>query len=143
MLASPGGSGRQHSQGDDALLCAHPQGSRQHCQEKERRKRRPAPLRVAGFCLPKALQPILPIFLQGILQVRLPTCQEHSQLSCFGLLPATPLQKALRPEFADPPTRASPGMAVQEYKPVVPVVPMLPAGDMLLAATPVFTSCLL
>ena len=37
--------------------------------EKERRKRRPLPLRVAGFCLPKALQPVLPIFLQGVLQV--------------------------------------------------------------------------
>ena len=37
--------------------------------EKERRKRRPPPLRVAGFCLPKALQPVLPIFLQGVLQV--------------------------------------------------------------------------
>lgn len=110
--------------------------------EKERRKRRPPPLRVAGFCLPKALQPILPIFLQGVLQVRLPTCQEHSQLSCFGLLPATALQKTLRPVFADPPTRASPGMAVQEYKTVVPVVGMLPAGDMDLGASRVLTSCL-
>lgn len=41
--------------------------------EKERRKRRPPPLRVAGFCLPKALQPVLPIFLQGVLQVWLCT----------------------------------------------------------------------
>ena len=40
--------------------------------EKERRKRRALPLRVAGFCLPKALQPVLPIFLQGVLQVLLP-----------------------------------------------------------------------
>ncbi len=39
--------------------------------EKERRKRKPLPLRVAGFCLPKALQPVLPIFLQGVLQVLL------------------------------------------------------------------------
>ena len=38
--------------------------------EKERRKRLPGPLRVAGFCLPKALQPVLPIYLQGVLQVR-------------------------------------------------------------------------
>ena len=37
--------------------------------EKERRKRRPLPIRVAGFCLPKALQPVLPVFLQGVLQV--------------------------------------------------------------------------
>lgn len=39
--------------------------------EKERRKRLPGPLRVAGFCLPKALQPVLPIYLQGVLQVYL------------------------------------------------------------------------
>lgn len=38
--------------------------------EKERRKRLPGPLRVAGFCLPKALAPVLPIYLQGVLQVR-------------------------------------------------------------------------
>lgn len=44
--------------------------------EKERRKRRPLPIRVAGFCLPKALQPVLPIFLQGVLQV----CREHKLL---------------------------------------------------------------
>lgn len=38
--------------------------------QREHRKHRPKPLRVAGFCLPKALQPVLPIFLQGVLQVR-------------------------------------------------------------------------
>ena len=38
--------------------------------EKERRKRAPGPLLVAGFCLPKALAPVLPIYLQGVLQVR-------------------------------------------------------------------------
>lgn len=37
--------------------------------DKERRKRRGAPLLVPGFCLPKALQPVLPIYLQGVLQV--------------------------------------------------------------------------
>lgn len=38
--------------------------------ERERRKRRGGPLRVAGFCVPpKALGPVLPIFLQGVLQV--------------------------------------------------------------------------
>ena len=37
--------------------------------QREHRKHRPKPLRVAGFCLPKALQPVLPIFLQGVLQV--------------------------------------------------------------------------
>lgn len=44
--------------------------------EKERRKRLPGPLLVAGFCLPKALAPVLPIYLQGVLQVR-----SHSALS--------------------------------------------------------------
>jgi hypothetical protein len=41
----------------------------QTAREKERRKRRPGPLLLPGFCLPKALQPILPIYLQGVLQV--------------------------------------------------------------------------
>ena len=38
--------------------------------DKERRRRRPGPLLVPGFCLPKALSPVLPIYLQGVLQVR-------------------------------------------------------------------------
>lgn len=39
--------------------------------DKERRKRRVGqPLLVPGLCLPKALQPVLPIYLQGVLQVR-------------------------------------------------------------------------
>ena len=37
--------------------------------EKERRKRLPGPLLVAGFCLPKAITPVLPSYLQGLLQV--------------------------------------------------------------------------
>ncbi|KAG1666477.1 hypothetical protein FOA52_004859 [Chlamydomonas sp. UWO 241] len=41
--------------------------------EKERRRREkagadPAPLTVAGFCLPKALSPLLPFYLAGVLQ---------------------------------------------------------------------------
>ncbi|PRW50843.1 Translational activator GCN1 isoform A [Chlorella sorokiniana] len=37
--------------------------------DKERRKRRVGqPLLVPGLCLPKALQPVLPIYLQGVLQ---------------------------------------------------------------------------
>lgn len=48
--------------------------------EKERRKRRPPPIRVAGFCLPKALQPVLPIFLQGVLQVWPCAHQEYQLL---------------------------------------------------------------
>ncbi len=37
--------------------------------DKERRKRTGGPLLVKGFCLPKALGPVLPIYLQGMLQV--------------------------------------------------------------------------
>ncbi|KAL4444093.1 hypothetical protein ABPG75_011830 [Micractinium tetrahymenae] len=36
--------------------------------DKERRKRRGGALLVPGFCLPKALGPVLPIYLQGVLQ---------------------------------------------------------------------------
>ena len=39
-------------------------------QEKERRKRKPGPVLVPGLCLPKALAPVLPIYLGGVLQVR-------------------------------------------------------------------------
>eukprot|EP00898_Chlorokybus_atmophyticus_P007528 jgi/Chlat1/7777/Chrsp66S07244 len=35
--------------------------------DKERRKRRGMPVLVPGLCLPKALQPMLPIFLQGLM----------------------------------------------------------------------------
>lgn len=39
--------------------------------DKERRKRKPGPAYVPGFVIPlKALQPVLPILLQGVLQVR-------------------------------------------------------------------------
>jgi HEAT repeat protein len=34
--------------------------------DKERRKRKGGPVLIPGFCLPKALQPILPIFLGGL-----------------------------------------------------------------------------
>lgn len=38
--------------------------------EKERRKRRGGPILLAGLCVPpKALAPLLPIYLQGVLQV--------------------------------------------------------------------------
>ena len=53
--------------------------------EKERRKRRPLPLRVAGFCLPKALQPLLPIFLQGVLQVHPSVLCASASLSALCL----------------------------------------------------------
>ncbi|KAH7283513.1 hypothetical protein KP509_34G010800 [Ceratopteris richardii] len=35
--------------------------------DKERRKRKGLPIIIPGFCLPKALQPVLPIFLQGLM----------------------------------------------------------------------------
>ncbi|KAF3790933.1 eIF-2-alpha kinase activator [Nymphaea thermarum] len=35
--------------------------------DKERRKRKGGPIVIPGFCLPKALQPLLPIFLQGLI----------------------------------------------------------------------------
>ncbi|KAK8951558.1 hypothetical protein KSP39_PZI003863 [Platanthera zijinensis] len=35
--------------------------------DKERRKRKGGPTLIPGFCLPKALQPLLPIFLQGLM----------------------------------------------------------------------------
>ncbi|KAJ8432030.1 hypothetical protein Cgig2_026733 [Carnegiea gigantea] len=35
--------------------------------DKERRKKKGGPLLVPGFCLPKALRPVLPIFLQGLI----------------------------------------------------------------------------
>ncbi|KAG4914061.1 hypothetical protein JHK84_054513 [Glycine max] len=35
--------------------------------DKERRKKKGGPVLIPGFCLPKALQPILPIFLQGLI----------------------------------------------------------------------------
>lgn len=38
---------------------------------KDRRRRRKGDRTLPGLCLPKALTPILPIYLQGLLQVRL------------------------------------------------------------------------
>ena len=40
--------------------------------DRQRRKKLPGPVILPGFCLPKALAPILPIYLQGLLQARLP-----------------------------------------------------------------------
>ncbi|XP_019252121.1 PREDICTED: uncharacterized protein LOC109231046 isoform X2 [Nicotiana attenuata] len=34
--------------------------------DKERRKKKGGPVLIPGFCLPKALQPLLPIFLQAL-----------------------------------------------------------------------------
>ena len=38
--------------------------------ERQRRRRLPGPLLLPGLCLPKALAPLVPIYLQGVLQVR-------------------------------------------------------------------------
>ncbi|KAJ0080466.1 hypothetical protein Patl1_23083 [Pistacia atlantica] len=35
--------------------------------DKERRKKKGGPILIPGFCLPKALKPLLPIFLQGLI----------------------------------------------------------------------------
>lgn len=40
--------------------------------ERQRRRRLQGPLLLPGLCLPKALAPLLPIYLQGVLQVRRP-----------------------------------------------------------------------
>jgi len=50
--------------------------------EKERRKRRAGALLLPGFCLPKALAPLLPFYLQGVLQARPPRL--HHPCSCCG-----------------------------------------------------------
>jgi hypothetical protein len=42
--------------------------------ETERRKRTGRAVLVAGLCLPKALSPLLPIYLQGVLQVCCAMC---------------------------------------------------------------------
>ena len=39
--------------------------------ERERRRKRTGPAVLPGLCLPKALAPLLPIYLQGLLQARL------------------------------------------------------------------------
>ncbi len=56
-------------------------------QETERRKRTGRPLLVAGLCLPKALGPLLPIYLQGMQQVgcaRLPATRPGPVLPSMG-----------------------------------------------------------
>ncbi|KAK9804294.1 hypothetical protein WJX72_005256 [[Myrmecia] bisecta] len=64
--------------------------------EKERRKRKPAPLRLPGFCLPKALAPVLPIYLQGVLQGSSPELREVAAEGLGELVDVTS-EEALRP----------------------------------------------
>ncbi|CAA7390601.1 unnamed protein product [Spirodela intermedia] len=47
--------------------------------DKERRKRKGGPVLIPGFCLPKALQPLLPIFLQGIISGSAETREQAAQ----------------------------------------------------------------
>ena len=46
--------------------------------DKERRRHRTGPHLLPGFCLPKALAPVLPFYLQGVLQVR----DRHITMAC-------------------------------------------------------------
>jgi hypothetical protein len=46
--------------------------------ERQRRRRLPGPLLLPGLCLPKALAPLVPIYLQGVLQVRRCTGNQHN-----------------------------------------------------------------
>ncbi|ONK79574.1 uncharacterized protein A4U43_C01F7760 [Asparagus officinalis] len=47
--------------------------------DKERRKRKGGPILIPGFCLPKALQPLLPIFLQGLISGSAETREQAAQ----------------------------------------------------------------
>ncbi|PKA55682.1 hypothetical protein AXF42_Ash011974 [Apostasia shenzhenica] len=47
--------------------------------DKERRKRKGGSILIPGFCLPKALQPLLPIFLQGLVSGSAETREQAAQ----------------------------------------------------------------
>ena len=62
-----------------------------------RRKRRVGqPLLVPGLCLPKALQPVLPIYLQGVLQVRPCRSSWGQSCTCYGAVRCSALLQTLR-----------------------------------------------
>ncbi|XP_057801902.1 protein ILITYHIA-like [Salvia miltiorrhiza] len=67
--------------------------------DKERRKKKGGPVLIPGFCLPKALQPVLPIFLQGLISGSA-ELREQSALGLGELIEVTS-EKALR-EFVIP-----------------------------------------
>ncbi|KAL7109890.1 hypothetical protein ACP275_06G203700 [Erythranthe tilingii] len=67
--------------------------------DKERRKKKGGPVLIPGFCLPKALQPILPIFLQGLINGSA-ELREQAALGLGELIEVTS-EKALR-EFVIP-----------------------------------------
>lgn len=56
--------------------------------DKERRKKKGGPVLIAGFCLPKALQPLLPIFLQGLISGSA-ELREHAALGLGELMEVT------------------------------------------------------
>ncbi|KAL6586597.1 eIF-2-alpha kinase activator GCN1 [Orobanche minor] len=67
--------------------------------DKERRKKKGGPVLVSGFCLPKALQPVLPIFLQGLINGSA-ELREQAALGLGELIEVTS-EKSLR-EFVIP-----------------------------------------
>ncbi|XP_073291108.1 protein ILITYHIA [Primulina huaijiensis] len=67
--------------------------------DKERRKKKGGPVLIPGFCLPKALQPVLPLFLQGLVSGSA-ELREQAALGLGELIEVTS-EKALR-EFVIP-----------------------------------------
>lgn len=67
--------------------------------DKERRKKKGGPVLIPGLCLPKALQPVLPIFLQGLISGSA-ELREQAALGLGELIEVTS-EKALR-EFVIP-----------------------------------------
>ncbi|XP_078182456.1 putative protein kinase regulator ILITHYIA isoform X2 [Carex rostrata] len=67
--------------------------------DKERRKRKGGSILIPGFCLPKALQPILPVFLQGLISGSAETREQAAQ--GLGELIDVTSEKTLR-EFVVP-----------------------------------------
>ncbi|KAK9919349.1 hypothetical protein M0R45_027948 [Rubus argutus] len=67
--------------------------------DKERRKKKGGPILIPGLCLPKALQPLLPIFLQGLISGSA-ELREQAALGLGELIEVTS-EKALK-EFAIP-----------------------------------------
>ncbi|CAI9767444.1 unnamed protein product [Fraxinus pennsylvanica] len=63
--------------------------------DKERRKRKGGPVLIPGFCLPKALQPVVPIFLQGLISGSA-ELREQAALG-FGELIEVTSEQALKP----------------------------------------------
>lgn len=57
--------------------------------ERQRRKRLPGPLLLPGLCLPKALTPLLPIYLQGVLQGSSAELREMAAQGLGDLVKAT------------------------------------------------------